>query len=352
MARLSLFTDSLIQVHSARLDRLSRPKKDYSHSPESETFGRTQSHPVGHHQTGLIDRTQSHPVDQHKTKDVFARTQSHPVETQAVGSSPQTHSNHKQPRRSSGHGEKKDEEIHKPKPVSRLRMRLQKAVGQSRRVMLFRKAIDMSRLRTDLTSLQHDVDEARQKADDWLNRNAGEEDPVEHPGNSADPSMGVGLTVGKWPSRFSSSMGRRRRTSISGASVGVSDSIVHLEHDGDTDGHKPSFSRSNSIRCGSKSNGSFKILRQASAKMPKVLMSLMDALEPEVDDGELSPAVNRYLPGVGKKWLRCHHGVAERLSREGSGDDDLQHHPGEVRLWQAREGQENAAEENSLTQQI
>lgn len=58
---------------------------------------------------------------------------------------------------------------------------------------------------------QHDIDSAKQKADAWLNRNA---DPCE---DGESKSFKVGLTVGKWPSRFSSgSLNRRRRSSTTG----------------------------------------------------------------------------------------------------------------------------------------
>lgn len=58
---------------------------------------------------------------------------------------------------------------------------------------------------------QHDIDSAKQKADAWLNRNG---DPPE---SGESKSFKMGLTVGKWPSRFSSgSLNRRRRSSTTG----------------------------------------------------------------------------------------------------------------------------------------
>lgn len=47
----------------------------------------------------------------------------------------------------------------------------------------------------------------------------------------------------------------------------------------------------------------------------------MSKLEQQNGAGDLSPASQRYLPGVGTKWLRTRQQIAVRLSREGSGLD-------------------------------
>ena len=48
-------------------------------------------------------------------------------------------------------------------------------------------------------------------------------------------------------------------------------------------------------------------------------LRLFDTTNAVPDEGDLSPAVRRYLPGVGREWLRTRGGCAVRLSREGSG---------------------------------
>ena len=146
------------------------------------------------------------------------------------------------------------------------------------------------------------TDETRRKATAWLSNRSG-------------TSQAVGLRVER-------SLGKSMRLRRSG-SFSVSNSHVQVEaSDGTMTTLRASFKKS--MRW-SNSNGSVKLQRSLSRSrtkdIPGPLLSLMSKLEQQNGAGDLSPASQRYLPGVGTKWLRTRQQIAVRLSREGSGLD-------------------------------
>ena len=121
-------------------------------------------------------------------------------------------------------------------------------------------------------------------------------------------------------------MNRRRRSSMLSTSLTVLDSLVQV------DTCQGNFATSFKSNGGSSRRGSLlrrdssTVLRRSSTTgsrgsgvIAPELLALFEATARPDDDGGLSPAVKRYLPGVGRQWLRTRGGCAVRLSREGSG---------------------------------
>jgi hypothetical protein len=146
--------------------------------------------------------------------------------------------------------------------------------------------------------MQDQIDEARKKADAWLRHNGSS--TAASSGNAE--AIKVGMAVGKWPSRFSGSFGRRHgnvTAGIQASRIEKSDGAVS----------KPGTRRGSSDVYSPK-------------RVPPMMLSLMQDLESApAKEERLSPAVRRYLPGLGRKWVRTKHNAAVRLSREGSGKD-------------------------------
>ena len=147
--------------------------------------------------------------------------------------------------------------------------------------------------------IQDQIDEARKKADAWLRRNGAS--TAASSGDAAEP-IKMGMAVGKWPSRFSGSFGRRHgkvTARIQSSRIEKSDGAVS----------KPGTRRSS-------------VDVYSPKRLPPMMLSLMQDLESApAKEERLSPAVRRYLPGLGRKWVRTKHNAAVRLSREGSGKD-------------------------------
>jgi len=203
-----------------------------------------------------------------------------------------------------------------------LKMKLKTAIKLSLHATRFRRAV---------SEWQDDIDEARSKADAWLNRqdeevadNQQQEEIQDH--SVASPSSSRrGLRVGVWPSRF----GRwgRRRSSV----TTVLDSSLKIETNNGTYSLSSRGSLTSKERwfgeygAGSR-RGSTPALSCDAEQVPSVLLGLMyDKQAPKEAEttagaGDLSPATRRYLPGCGKKWVRTKQKMAVRLSQQGSGD--------------------------------
>lgn len=180
--------------------------------------------------------------------------------------------------------------------------------------MAIKASLHVTRFRTLVSGLQQDIDQARQKADAWLDRNP----KLESVGSLMMSRRG--LKVGAWPSRFGGSMSRRRSST---ANMVLLESSLKVE----THGGAYSLSRRGSMSSfrGARSRRGSTLVNSCSdaQKVPAMLLALMQHTEAPSDSGNLSPATKRYLPGCGKKWVRTKKNVAVRLSKQGSGSQKL-----------------------------
>ena len=74
---------------------------------------------------------------------------------------------------------------------------------------------------------------------------------------------------------------------------------------------------------------SIRLNREGSALPEAINLLLLENDAAQNEEEKLSPAQKRYLPGIGKKWVRTKNNVAVRLSRQGSGREKEERSPGQ-----------------------